>query len=177
MTDNHSASWAHEDSIHAWWVIPGQLLAGEYPGAKTPEKAREKIQTLLDAGIDSFVDLTEPGEITWGGVPMQPYDHLLDVRYRRFPIPDTSVTDDDGYDRIIAYIRDEIGAGRTVFVHCWGGKGRTGTVIGAWLIAQDGMGYPQVLDHMHDLRRASSKAHHRVPDTDEQAAVLERRAG
>ncbi len=24
--------------------------------------------------------------------------------------------------------------GRTVYVHCWGGVGRTGTVVGCWLV-------------------------------------------
>ena len=175
-TDITNPAWEHDDLIHAWWVIPGQLLAGEYPGAKEPEKAARKIQTLLDAGIDSFVNLTEAGEKTWGGAPMVPYDRGLAARHVRFPIPDTSVIADAGYDEILAHIRDEIGAGRVVYVHCWGGKGRTGTVVGAWLIEQDGLGYPDVLDRMQELRTGTKKAHHPVPDTFEQAEVLRRRA-
>jgi hypothetical protein len=179
MTMN-KPTWEHDDRIHAWWVIPGRLLAGEYPGAKTPEKARAKLQTLLDARIDSFVDLTEAGESTWGGAPMVPYDDSvpdgLAARYIRMPIPDTGVVSDAGYDRILAHIRAELDAGHNVFVHCWGGKGRTGTVIGAWLVEHDGLGYPEVLDHLARLRTGTRKAHQRVPDTDEQAAVLRRRA-
>ena len=172
-----SPSWQHDDVVHAWWVIPGRLLAGEYPGAKQPGKARRKIQTLLDAGVTSFVNLTEAGEKTWGGAPMVPYDDDLAATHVRFPIPDTSVIDDAGYDRIIAHIRAELDAGEVVFVHCWGGKGRTGTVVGAWLIDQDGLGYRQVLRRMQELRRGTCKADHRVPDTAEQAGVLKRRAG
>ena len=169
-------SWEHDDRIHAWWVIPGRLLAGEYPGAKDPQKAALKIQTLLDAGVDSFVDLTEAGELTRGGAPMVPYDHLLGVRYVRLPIRDNSVTDEAGYDRSIAHIREELDSARVEFVHCWGGKGRSGTVIGAWLIDQDGLGYPEVLDRMQVLRRGTCKAHHSVPETAAQEAVLESRA-
>ncbi len=175
-TNTNSPSWAHDDIIHAWWVIPGRLLAGQYPGSTDPDKADLKLQTLLDAGVDSFVNLTEDGEITWGGTPMQPYDRGLAARHGRFPIPDTSVIDDAGYDRILAHIRAELDAGKVVFVHCWGGKGRTGTVVGAWLIAEEGLGYPEVLDRIKDLRKGTRKAGHRVPDTDEQAAVLRRRA-
>ena len=131
MAHSNTPAWEHNGLIHGWWVIPGQLLAGEYPGAKEPQKAAEKIRTLLDAGIDSFVDLTEAGESTWGGAPMVPYS---------------------------------------------GGKGRTGTVVGAWLIDQDGLGYPQVLDRMQELRTGTRKAGQRVPDTHEQAEVLKRRA-
>lgn len=176
MTDNNNSRWEHDDLVHAWWVIPGRLLAGEYPGAKRPEKARRKIRALLDAGVTSFVDLTEAGEITWGGDPMAPYEHLLPVEYRRWPIPDTGVVSDADYDRILAHINSELDSGRVVYVHCWGGKGRTGTVVGAWLIDRDGLGFPEVIDRMQELRAGTRKAHHRVPDTAEQDEVLRRRA-
>lgn len=169
-------TWEHDDLIHAWWVIPGKLLAGEYPGAKEPDKAARKLDALLAAGVDSFVNLTEAGEKTWGGTPMVPYHRGLPARHVRFPIPDTKVISDAGYDEILEHIRDEIDAGRVVYVHCWGGKGRTGTVVGAWLIDQDGLGYPEVLERMQELRAGTRKAHHPVPDTREQAAVLKRRA-
>lgn len=172
----NAPSWEHDDLIHAWWVIPGRLLAGEYPGAKDPRKAAVKIQALLDAGVDSFVNLTEAGEMTRGGAAMVPYDDGLAARHVRFPIRDNSVTDDAGYDRIIAHIGAELDAGRVVFVHCWGGKGRTGTVVGAWLVDRDGLGFPEVLDRMQELRRGTRKADHRVPDTAAQSAVLDRRA-
>lgn len=179
-------TWEHDDLVHAWWVIPGRLLAGEYPGAKEPEKTARKLKTLRDAGVDSFVDLTEAGEKTWGGAPMVPYADQLSsgelsggdapATHVRFPIPDTSVIDDAGYDRILAHIRAELDAGRVVYVHCWGGKGRTGTVVGAWLIADEGVGYPEVLDRMQELRRGTRKSHESVPDTAKQEAVLECRA-
>lgn len=178
MASNSSTSpnWAHDDTIHAWWVIPGQLLAGEYPGSVDPEKAALKLKTLLDAGVNSFVNLTEAGETTWGGRPMVPYDDDLPARHVRFPIPDTSVIDDEGYDEILAYIRAELAAGRVVYVHCWGGKGRTGTVVGCWLIDEDALGYPEVLDRMQTLRDRTRKADERVPENNTQSAVLRRRA-
>lgn len=181
MTDNNNQqypSWEHDPEIHGYWVVRGRLLATEYPGAKDEEKARRKLRVLLDAGINSFVDLTEASEPAGGGKPMVPYKGLLgpDVAYERFPIPDTSVIADSEYDRILDYIRAELDAGRVVNVHCWGGKGRTGTVVGAWLIDNEGRGYPQVIDRMQELRRGSSKAAHPVPDTEEQHDVLRRRA-
>jgi hypothetical protein len=48
--------------------------------------------------------------------------------------------------------------------------------VGAWLIDNEGRGYPQVIDRMQELRLGSSKAAHPVPDTDEQCDVLRRRA-
>lgn len=176
--NNATASWERDRLIHGYWVEQGRLLATEYPGAREQEKAQEKLQALVDAGITSFVDLTEPGERTWDGTPMVPYDGLLsaDVTYTRFAIPDTSVIDDDGYDAILAHIRAEIAADKNVLVHCWGGKGRTGTVVGAWLIEQQGLGYPEVIDRMQQLRAGSRKADQSVPDSAEQHNVLRRRA-
>ena len=96
------------------------------------------------AGVDSIADLTEVGEKARGGKTLEPYRELLShesaaigksvPKYKRFPIPDTSIIDDDGYDDIIKYTQSEMDAGRVVYVHCWGGKGRTCTVIGCWLI-------------------------------------------
>ena len=45
----------------AYWVEPGLLMAGEYPGAKDELEARLKLRWLLQQGIDVWVDLTEPG--------------------------------------------------------------------------------------------------------------------
>ena len=37
-------------------------------------------------------------------------------------------------EAILAAIDGSLAAGRTVYVHCFGGIGRTGTVIGCWLV-------------------------------------------
>jgi protein-tyrosine phosphatase len=163
--------------IHAWWVPPERLLAGEYPGAKREARAREKIGCLLGAGIDSFVDLTEDGV-------MAPYEHLLDdvaretgraaPSYRRFPIPDVHIVGDDDYDKTLAHIRNELDAGKVVYVHCWGGKGRTGTVIGCWLIENDALDYEAVMRRLQELRAGTRKAHERVPESSAQRDVLRR---
>jgi len=185
VNHNNNPTWAHDRLIHGYWVIPGRLLATEYPGAKERDKAELKLGTLLDAGISSFVDLTEAGEMTRGGEPMKPYDAILHdvaakrgaaVDYQRHPIRDNSVTTDARYDAILEHIRTELAADRVVVVHCWGGKGRTGTVVGAWLIEEDGLGYPEVIDRMQELRRGSRKGDHPVPDTPKQHDVLRRRA-
>jgi protein-tyrosine phosphatase len=121
------ARWRHDAILHAWWVEPGRLLAGEYPGARTPEKTATKIRLLVDTGVDSIVDLTTPQD------HLESYQAELQVAAdNAYPIPDNGVIDQDGYDRILVRIRDEIGSGRRVYLHCWGGKGRTTTVVGCF---------------------------------------------
>ena len=50
-------------SANSYWVFPGCFAAGEYPGAWDSVEAANRLKTLLDAGIDHFIDLTEPGEL------------------------------------------------------------------------------------------------------------------
>lgn len=183
--DSDGPTWPHDQLIHAWWVIPGRLLAGEYPGSLDPDAATRKRQALVDAGIDSIVNLTEEGESTWSGVPLTPYDDLLnaqagahgfEINHARFAIPDNNVISDAGYDRILGHIQRELDSDKVVYVHCWGGKGRTGTVIGAWLIDQEGLTYAEALRRMQELRRGTKKSQHPVPESEVQHQVLRQRA-
>jgi protein-tyrosine phosphatase len=139
----------------SYWVIDGRLLAGEYPGAITDEEARSKLGAILDAGVRSFLDLTEAHEL-------RPYAPLLielaeprgiDVQYRRMSVVDLGVPSIGHMRAILRHIDDEIGAGRPVYVHCWGGIGRTGTVVGCWMIEHEHCGAAQVIERIADLRR------------------------
>jgi hypothetical protein len=55
---------------NTYWVQPGRLLAGEYPGAQNGDESITRLRRYLDAGIDSFIDLTEEGEL-------EPYEDRL----------------------------------------------------------------------------------------------------
>lgn len=169
--------WPHDDVLHAWWVEPNRLLAGEYPGATTPENAETKICVLLDAGIDTVIDLTTDAD------RLAPYRELLcaaaensgrTARYFAHPIPDYGVLDDAGNDAILARIHSEWDAGRIVYVHCWGGKGRTSTVIGC-LLAESGFSYDEVIDRIAELRAGTRKAAYPCPESTTQHDLLRAR--
>ena len=171
------AKWPHDDELHAWWVKPGRLLAGEYPSSKDAAQAQRKLDLLVEAGVDSIVDLTTHQD------PLRPYEAELTataskagrpVRRFSYPIPDMGVIDDRGYDAILALIRDELNAGHVVYVHCWGGKGRTTTVIGC-LLADSGLDYDAVITRIAELRAGTKKASSRCPETPAQRDVIRRR--
>ena len=95
--------WPYDPFLHAWWVEPGRLLAGEYPGHADAARARHKVDVLVDAGIRTFVDLTTPGDRLdpYGGfVDAAAAARQLDLRHIAFPIPDLGVVDDDAYDTV-----------------------------------------------------------------------------
>src|SRR6476661_8703202 len=53
---------------------------------------------------------------------------------QRFAIPDVSVPSEPLMRATLDHIDAELAANRGVYVHCFGGIGRTGTVIGCWLL-------------------------------------------
>ena len=66
------------------------------------------------------------------------------------------VIDPEGYDAIVARIRAEMHAGRVVYVHCWGEKGRTSTVVGC-LPIDDGMDYDAAIARIAELREGRGR--------------------
>jgi protein-tyrosine phosphatase len=156
------------------YLVPGALLfAGEYPGARQAELAERKLAGLLDAGVSHCIDLTEEGEL-------YPYYERLtelagargvQVVHERLSIPDMDVPYPMRMMEILDAIDASLAAGRVTYVHCWGGIGRTGTVIGCHLVrrgrsGEDALAEVQRLyEMMTDEKRAFQPE---SPQTEEQ---------
>ena len=140
----------------SYWVRPGQFLAGEYPGAKNEAEAKQKVEQFLQHGIGFFLDLTGEDELA-------PYAHLLQgyassVSHHRFPIRDFNTPTTDGMIATLNAIDTALGKQQVVYVHCWGGIGRTGTVVGCYLV-RHGMTGQEALAEIKRLRK-------KIPFTD-----------
>jgi hypothetical protein len=155
-----------------YWVLPGRLLAGPYPGAPTERAAQESLDAFLDAGVTCFIDLTEEGE----GPPLHPYAPLLHrraaergvgVTHVRLPIRDLDVPTASQMRAILAAIRLALDDDEVVYVHCWGGVGRTGTVIGCHLV-ETGIAAAEVPARLAQLRARTARAHRPSPETSAQ---------
>ena len=154
---------------NTYWVIPGRLLAGEYPGGADFTDSRARLARLREAGINCFVDLTEEGELP-------AYRHLLpfNAKYRRCAILDMGVPNDfSEIARLIEYIQAELALGRGIYVHCRAGIGRTGLLIGCFL-AQRGDDGPAALKELNNLWRQNERAKSwpAVPQTPRQAEYV-----
>jgi protein-tyrosine phosphatase len=157
-----------------YWVVPGKLLAGSYPGSHWFEdEARRRLRSLLDAGVTRFIDLTEAGEL-------EPYEGVLDkqsgwfdspVSYRRYPIADMHTAPTKRIRKILDEIDAALAQDEVVYVHCWGGIGRTGMIVGCYLV-RHGMSGQEALDTIQRLRANMYSSWMRSPETDEQCRVV-----
>ena len=148
----------------SYWVVPGRLLAGAYPGASSDAEAREKIRLLRDAGVTFPLDLTEEGE--YG---LLPYSAVLaeGMRAVRKGVRDFSCPSDDEIVEILDVIDGELERGSVVYVHCYGGIGRTGTIVGCYLV-RHGRSGEEALDFIGEQRAGTPDGGRRSPETDEQ---------
>ncbi len=163
---------------NSYWATP-KLLACEYPGARRPAEAISKLDTLLAAGIRDFYDLTKDQELV-------PYEALLHeraahagldpaaIQYRRLPIEDLGLPSAERLAEILAALAKSEATGRLAAVHCWGGIGRTGTVVGCHLVQHHGLSGPEALAYIaHEWQTVAKRDRApRSPETDAQIAFV-----
>jgi len=81
--------------------------------------------------VTAFLDLSADGE----DVKAESYVPFLSpgIELRRSPTEDMSA-DPSSVKRSIAVLDELLASGKTVYLHCVGGFGRTGTVVGSYLV-------------------------------------------
>ena len=144
-------------------VLP-KLIAGSFPGDRSEPEHTAKVQKLIAAGVDTFLCLQERAELK----RFTPYMQIArlaheashrksEVEFFHCPIPDLGVTADEELLKAIRTVVAKLLEGRAVYIHCWGGHGRTGTVICAFLVLCYGLSPEQAQDfyNVGEKRRKS----------------------
>lgn len=154
---------------NSYWVLHPGVLAGEHPSGAGDTATRERLELLFAAGVNSFLDLTKPGECT-SYLPFLP----ADVEYDNRPLTDHGVPEStEQMQDTLAVVHDALRRGRTLYVHCRAGIGRTGTVIGC-LLADRGARGPAALEALNELWQqcGRSRSWLSVPETTAQAEFV-----
>lgn len=124
---------------NCYWLLAGRLLAGEHPGAPGAAQLADRLAALLDAGVSQFIDLTREDESLPDYAPLlqeMGASRRIEVAHTRFPIKDYSTPDRALTRRILTCMDRALADGGVTYLHCHGGAGRTGTVVGCWLVEQ-----------------------------------------
>ena len=142
------------------WIEQGRLIAGRHPCAWSEEDAENEVEALLGLGVTLFLDLTQPGELA-------PYDTFVSsaARHARVPVRDFTVPSEEQLVVALDLIDSELRAGGIVYVHCWAGCGRTGVVVGCWLV-RHGAEPARALERIAEIRGPG------CPQTLEQRAAV-----
>lgn len=161
-----------------YWVVEELFLAGAYPGNPDSKAHIDRVQGLFDAGMRTFINLVEENETNNSGSPFRRYDDMLRqlasnantrISHLRLSIPDTKVTTVDRMRSILDVIDLSLAGQTPVYLHCFGGMGRTGTVVCCWLLRHGYANKDDVLNLLTKLRQADIKrASWPAPENDQQ---------
>ena len=155
------------------YKVTDWLWAGEYPGDRSEDAAKTKLRQFRRFGITHFIDLTED-------VELKPYKHLLDteVKHQRFPIIDQYIPKSTESVRhlldSILKVHDEDPSAK-FYVHCLGGVGRTGTIVGCFLGYYQHLDYDNAIAELKRLFEDCPKSASRIsPENNDQFDFIKR---
>jgi hypothetical protein len=159
----------------SYWVQPGVLLAGEYPRNIDMASSKMKLHSLLQSGVTFFIDLTESWER--GLRSYMPFlkreaaELGLVVGHKRMAISDFGTPNVEQMVDILNTIDAAVSGYHVVYVHCFGGVGRTGTVIGCHLV-RHGMTGEEAISAIAQWRQDTPDGWRPSPENDAQRQVI-----
>ena len=118
------------------WLLDGQLMCGGYP------ENEDDLRSILKAGVDVFICLQDDRQIKEKS--LQDYRVMVkemvddswelgEVSFYKFPIKDGKIAKDVGVFKLCHIILDLVCRGKVIYMHCWGGHGRVGTIASCLL--------------------------------------------
>ena len=114
-------------------VTPSLWLGG------APTYGRD-FDELLKLGITAVVDMRAER------VGNAAFFDRHDIAHRHYRVPDVTVPDEEVLTDAVDWIAARIGEGRVVLIHCAKGRGRSATVLAAYLMDAEGMTFDEVDD-------------------------------
>ena len=161
------------------WVIKGKLIAGAYPGHIKDDINDANLINILNSNVTVFVNLQKeykPIDPTWRfGFGIRPYlddlnriisnkdkyplltSTITKIKFIHKPIADLGIINDNETLKLAQDIFSLMQNGEVIYLHCWGGHGRTGVIVCLilhlmyGLNSNDAIRYCQLLHGMREL--------------------------
>lgn len=136
------------------WVIPGKLAGSSFPYSN-------ELQILPSLNLMLVVNLTSRG------LPNSLKKQLRasSVDFKRFPIPDFGLPTPQIIQQYLKTVCETLQQDKAVLTHCIAGCGRTGTMIGLFLVTH-GHSAEKALEIIHDVLGRG------CPDTKKQVSLI-----
>ncbi len=122
------------------WVRGSSLAASGRPYSKS------QVDWLRDNGVNVILSLTEE--------PL-PSGWTSGMETRHISMKDHAPVSHADMQQGADYIATSLSEGKVVLVHCLAGKGRTGSVLAAYMMTYEGKTARQALDELRAKRRGS----------------------
>jgi len=167
------------------WVVPGKLIAGAFPGYISDLETERALIKILNTGVSKFVCMQEEYNIAikeedWRknlhvrASVVRPYfadvqrimenksihptlnTDVVNMTFDHCPIKDCSTVADEIVFNLAKDLVKAIYDGEVIYLHCWGGHGRTGIMVCLMLHLMYGLTANEALERcqfLHDIRK------------------------
>lgn len=122
------------------WVIEGMLAGSGMP------TSREEMDWVRENGIKAVLTLTEES---------LPEQWLNNIDYLHVPTVNGSSPDIENIEKAVDFVDKNLKNNKSVMVHCAAGKGRTGTILVAYMMKFRGMNVKGAIEEVRSLRPGS----------------------
>ncbi|MFM7682257.1 MAG: fused DSP-PTPase phosphatase/NAD kinase-like protein [Bacteroidota bacterium] len=159
----------------SYWVLPNRFIVGEIPASMNENETITKLKGLIQVKVNVVINLMEEDEKNYENklfYDYAPYLNKHNIETHRIPIKDLSIPTIETMRKILSIVQDSIRQKKVVYLHCWGGVGRTGTAVGCFLLNNSLATKENVLETINYLKRTTSIDKRQSPETEEQRRFL-----
>lgn len=163
-TEKSVESRKNEYSLYKYELSSQTIALSPLPG-KT--NLLEDIQKIKEAGIKDVVTLVDQKELDDNNLK----DFFTqmknsDINVYHSPITDFGLPREEQMDSILRHVQTQLDSGKNVLIHCMGGYGRSGTVMGCY--ARRYLNVEDPLEYVRNVRGESA-----IETEEQEAFVLE----